>query len=183
MSDEIERESVAVEMEVASDVAVPEPNTMAHERSIILEVESKAPVGAVRSDSTGEDKVVEPSIHIMKPTRDLSVVAPPSRKLRVGDKFVVNFPGGAPLATATIKILTSEPGRHVGVEFEQPVAHAENGNCHGKCRTGHGLWVHPQHLLTEEEHQALIAMGDSNPIPTIPEVEELEFDSETGMIK
>lgn len=143
-----------------------------------------APVGAVRGESTGSDREPLRDADALKPTRDYSVPASKSRKLKVGDRYVVNYPRKAQVGMATIKTLTNEPGRHVGVEFDQLIGqYADNGNCNGKCKPGQGLWVHPTHLLTEEEHKALVAQGESDAIRKIQEVEELEFDSETGVIK
>ena len=146
--------------------------------------EGAAPAGAVRGESTGSDREPLRGAEALKPTRDYSVPATKSRKLKVGDRYVVNYPRKAQVSLATIKTLTNEPGRHVGVEFDQPIGqYADNGNCNGKCKPGQGLWVHPSHLLTEEEHKAMVAQGEAGAIRKIEEVEELEFDSETGEIK
>lgn len=143
--------------------------------------DSPSPVDAIKEDSTGTDG--KPSKETTS-TKQQHVSHHESRKLKVGDRYVVNYPRKAPVSLAIIKVLTNEPGRHVGVEFDTKIGeYADNGNCNNKCKPGQGLWVHPSHLITEDEHKAMVARGESDSVRIVEEMQELEFDPITGAIK
>lgn len=103
------------------------------------------------------------------------------KRIKIGDRCIVNFPRKAPVAIAKIVALTSVPGKHVGVEFEFDLKSEYASSLDGKADPKRGLWVHPQHILTEKEHAALVASGDA---PVVTEyLDEIMFDVSTGKVK
>ncbi len=53
---------------------------------------------------------------------------------------------------ATIVAITAEPGKTIGLAFDEPVG---VHTCDGRCKEKHGLWVNLEHLLTEQEFDLL----------------------------
>ena len=147
----------------------------------VVQTKEAPSAGTTRQDSPGLDREPARGEAARKPTPDPTVAKPPSRRLKVGDRYIINYPRKAHVGWATIKTLTNQPGHLVGVEFDKELEGDKAQfatSCDGKCDTKKGLWVHPQHLATEEEHGALQAMGEAPEI--MKHVEEMEFDSETG---
>ena len=102
---------------------------------------------------------------------------------KVGQSWVVVYPECLPGPTVgKIVVLTNEPGRYIGIEFEGPVTNGSdlNGRCKDKC----GLWVHPAvHLLTVEEHAAMELSGQIGQIiPTFEEVSLITLDKSTNKL-
>ena len=102
---------------------------------------------------------------------------------KVGQQWIVTYPEHLSGPTVgRIAVLTNEPGRYIGIEFDGPV-HG-GSDLGGKCAQRCGLWVHPAvHLLTIEEHKALELAGQSNPvIPVYAEVTTIEFDPDSNVV-
>lgn len=76
------------------------------------------------------------------------------RTLKLGDAVVVLCRDHVPHPTdATIIALTNEPGKTVGVMFDEPVG---RHTCDGRCPDKHGLWVRPDQVRTVEEYAAML---------------------------
>ena len=119
------------------------------------------------SQNKGPEKP-SPRSNISRPVRavDPSQQPPPlesERKIRKGETYWVM--GSVELTEprkAKIVRLSNEPGRTIGVEFEEPVGGTNedgeswgvNHDCAGNGRQGHCLYVRPEQLLDDKAMEA-----------------------------
>jgi hypothetical protein len=76
-------------------------------------------------------------------------------KIKKGDKlWCFHRKMGDKPMLGTVICLTTEPGKLIGLQFDEPVpeglAHLD---CDGRGKKGHCAWAHPDHVLTEEEYK------------------------------
>jgi len=117
-----------------------------------------------------------------KPSDAVPAVPKKGKVYRLGEEYIVNFPRrlGTP-RLGKIVVMTTEPGRHIGVEFDKPVPESIE-DLEGRVKPGHGMWVHPGHLLTESEYQAQVAQRAAHDTQLHKSVDELVFDFESGAV-
>jgi hypothetical protein len=71
--------------------------------------------------------------------------------IKKGDQFYCTHKRVPSVMLCTVIALTDEPGKLIGVEFEECV----NGHsCDNRGVEGNCLWVSPYDLLNEEEYEA-----------------------------
>jgi hypothetical protein len=78
--------------------------------------------------------------------------------ISVGDKMWCTHRRLPSPLLGTIIVLTDEPGKMIGLEFEEEV----NGHtCDGRGQDKKCLWVLPIHIMTEVEYADMIAAEQS----------------------
>lgn len=92
------------------------------------------------------------------------------KKILKGEKYIVRHPK-VPTQQAEVVLLTQEPGRHVGVQFQNPIDGGHDLG--GAVPAGTGYWVHPMHLMTNAEFRMTAqAVGLS----------QITYDQATGQV-
>ncbi len=77
-----------------------------------------------------------------------------AKSIQKGQKFWSLHPKlGRPML-GTVVCLTTEPGKMVGLEFEEPLPPGlSHLDLDGRAKKGYSMWAHPEHILTEKEYE------------------------------
>lgn len=105
------------------------------------------------------------------------------KKIAVGETFIVKSPYLDTPTLGRIVVITSEPGRIVGMKLAHKVS--TGGDLNGRVERGYGVWAHPAELFTEEEFKAdqLARARRVDPVgPSHVEYHAIEFDPITGNV-
>ena len=100
------------------------------------------------------------------------------KTFKVGEKYTIVGDGIQPVV-AEIFVLTNKPGKLIGMKLPHKMVGAHSLD--GRVEHGFGLWTHPQHLFTEEEHKVAHMMR-SAPQPIYSEIQEIVFDEDTHQV-
>lgn len=103
-----------------------------------------------------------------------------SKTFKVGEKYVIVGSIVPQPVVAEIFVLTNKPGKLIGMKL--PYKIASGHSLDGRIEHGTGIWVHPQHLFTEDEHKVDSVMRQQAPQPIYSEMQELVFDEDTNKI-
>lgn len=93
-------------------------------------------------------------------------------KVRKGDKFVCLHPRMAAPTVGSVIALTSDPGKMIGLEFENQVG---VHSCDGRGKDKHCIWVHPDNILTEDEYAELLKVREAVQTAATVDLEELDL--------
>lgn len=73
------------------------------------------------------------------------------KSIHKGDKFWCLGQGLAQPAFGTVIALTSNLGKQIGLEFDEPIG---VHSCDGRGKEGYCLWVRAEDILTDDEYNA-----------------------------
>lgn len=96
-----------------------------------------------------------------------------AKKISKGDKFVCTLKRLSKPLIGTVIALTNEPGKKIGLEFEEDV---KGHSCDGRGKDGHCLWASQYDILTKEEYEASLKVTEEAKKIVYSEMDSITLD-------